>query len=66
MHQFTGKVILILILISFVLGAMVVTLTPNYNRRENIRSNRRYYPSVKMREVVSKDTEEESNGAQGY
>lgn len=67
MHQFTGKVILILIMISFVIGSMWVAIHPNYTRAHNIRSNRDYYPSVKVddKSAETRDTAEES-GDEGY
>lgn len=74
MHQFTGKVIFLLIMVSFLLGLMVVGVLPKfgvipeYSIENNIRSNRNYYPSVKVGNVVEdvKDKQEEDAGAQGY
>lgn len=68
MHQFTGKVIFILVVVSFFLGLLVVTFKPNYTIQNNIRSNRSYYPSVKVGapEADSKNQKEEDAGAQGY
>ena len=67
MHQFTGKVILMLIIVAFFLGAMVVVFDKNYTREKNLRSNRNYYPSVKVEEPVSRgDKSEEETGDQGY
>lgn len=67
MHQFTGKVILILILIAFFLGALVVTFNKNYTMERNIRSNLNYYPSVKIETSGSKKEKmQEEVSDQGY
>lgn len=68
MHQFTGKIILILIIVSFFLGALVVTFHPDYTLEKNIRSNRNYYPSVKIGTPASQQTkdEREMDRDQGY
>ncbi len=66
MHQFTGKVILILILIAFFLGALVAARWPNYTLEHNIRSNRSYYPSVKVGVPDEAEDPQEETGAQGY
>ena len=68
MHQFTGKVILILIVIAFFLGTLVVTFKPEYTLEKNIRSNREYYPSVKVdsRPGEKKPDSEEVSSDQGY
>lgn len=68
MHQFTGKVILILIVISFFLGSLVVALNPKYTLERNVRSNLYYYPSVKVdvKSSPKDDAREEDAGAQGY
>ena len=68
MHQFTGKIILMLIVVSFLLGVLVVTLNPDYTIEKNVRSNRNYYPSIKIGEPSSKkdaDPQEVLSG-QGY
>ncbi len=69
MHQFTGKVIFLLVVVSFFLGLLVVTLKPDYTIESNIRSNRAYYPSVKVHSGAD-DTEggdpQEEISAQGY
>ncbi|OGH56436.1 MAG: hypothetical protein A3G34_01550 [Candidatus Lindowbacteria bacterium RIFCSPLOWO2_12_FULL_62_27] len=67
MHQFTGKVIMILIIISFFLGALVVTFNDEYTLEKNIHSNRHYYPSVKVGEEARKAGDaEEADRDQGY
>lgn len=48
MHQFSGKLILIMLAVSFLLGLLVVGLHPNYSREANVKSNENYYPSVQV------------------
>jgi hypothetical protein len=48
MHTFTGKMILILLVLSFILGLMVILLKPDYTIKANVASNQTYYPSVKI------------------
>ncbi|HNW93671.1 MAG TPA: hypothetical protein PKM88_12245 [bacterium] len=51
MHLFSGKVILIIMVISLGLGLLVIALDSNYTMKNNVDSNRDYYPSVKIAEV---------------
>lgn len=46
MHLFSGKIILIIMTISLLLGFLVVLFKPDYTIENNIRSNKDYYPSV--------------------
>ena len=48
MHAFTGKMVLIIIIISFFLGLGVVLFNKDYTRKNNIESNLKYYPSVRV------------------
>ncbi|MEK8023056.1 MAG: hypothetical protein AAB229_04530 [Candidatus Hydrogenedentota bacterium] len=48
MHEFSGKLILILVFLAFVAGALVVTFDSSYTIEENVESNKDYYPSVKV------------------
>jgi hypothetical protein len=48
MHLFSGKIILIIMSISLLLGFLVVLFNPDYTIEKNIRSNKDYYPSVKV------------------
>lgn len=76
MHQFTGKVIMILIIVSFCLGLLVVGdilprswigLKQEYTRENNTNSNSNYYPSVKVSSTYDKKIEaKEEIGDQGY
>lgn len=77
MHQFTGKVIFILIVISFFFGAAVVSglipgswigLKHEYTLEYNIRSNRHYYPSVKVgaAPAATREDREEISSDKGY
>lgn len=48
MHQFSGKLIIIMILFSCLLGGLVLLFKDDYTIAQNVKSNRDYYPSVKI------------------
>ena len=52
-HEFSGKLILVMLAFSFLLGGLVIMLVPNYGIKQNIESNKDYYPSVRIDGVES-------------